>query len=151
MSFNRDCLHEYLNKSKFIVLSTINNEQVPTLRTLGSFAVDGLTAYFSTGKGTDKVQQIRSNPQVSILFQHENQELGSFINATITGEASEIKAEAELKQAIKLLSDRSPRFKERVEKGELGNNTFFRIDPQEVKVLDFSKGTGPDAVEIIRV
>jgi pyridoxamine 5'-phosphate oxidase len=151
MSINTNNLHEYLNQTKFIVLSTINNEQVPTLRTLGSFAVDELTTYFSTGKKTDKVQQIKSNPQVSILFQHENQELGSFVNATITGKATEITAETELEKAIKVLSDRSPKFKERVEKGEIANNTFFRIDPQEVKVLDFSRGVGPNAVEIIKV
>ncbi|MBP2625469.1 MAG: pyridoxamine 5-phosphate oxidase-related FMN-binding protein [Firmicutes bacterium] len=151
MSINTKSLYEYLNQTKFIVLATTSDEQVPTVRTLASFAVDELTTYFSTGKKTDKVQQIKSNPQVSILFQHENQELGSFVNATITGKATEITAETELEKVIKLLSDRSPRFKERVEKGEIANNTFFRIDPQEVKVLDFSKGVGPNAIEIIRI
>jgi len=150
MSITTNSLHEYLNQTKFIVLAT-NNEQVPIVRTLASFAVDNLTTYFSTGKKTDKVQQIKSNPQVSILFQHENQEIGSFVNATITGKATEITEKIELEKAIKVLSDRSPRFKERVDKGEIDNNIFFRIDPQELKVLDFSKGLGPNAVEILRI
>jgi len=151
MSINTNGLHDYLNQTKFIVLSTISNEQVPTLRTLASFAVHELTTYFSTGKVTDKVQQIKANPQVSVLFQHENQELGSFYNATIAGKATEITTDSEREKAIKLLSDRSPNFKARVEKGEIGNNAFFRIDPQEIKVLDFSKGLGPNAVGIIKI
>jgi len=151
MSINTNSLHEYLNQTKFIVLATTSNGQVPTVRTLASFAVDELTTYFSTGKQTDKVQQIKSNPQVSILFQHENQEISSFYNATIAGKATEITAETERQKAINLLSNRSPKFKERVEKGEIANNTFFRIDPQEIKILDFSKGVGPSAVEFIRI
>lgn len=151
MSINTGSLHDYLNQTKFIVLSTINNEQIPTLRTLASFAVDELTTYFSTGKVTDKVQQIKANPQVSVLFQHENQELRAFYNATITGNATEITADIEREKAIKLLSDRSPNFKARVEKGEIGNNVFFRIDPQEIKVLDFSKGLGANAIGILKI
>ena len=65
--------------------------------------------------------------------------------------ANQITAEEEVDKAIKLISDRSPNFKARADKGELGNNVFFRVDAQEVKVLDFAKGVGPKAVEVIAV
>lgn len=150
MSINEKSLNEYLNQTKFIVLSTITSEQAPTLRSLASFAVDELTTYFSTAKVTDKVEQIKANPQVSILFQHENQELSAFYNATIAGKAIEVTEETERQKAIQLLSSRSPNFKARVESGQIANNTFFRIDPQEVKVLDFTKGLGPNAVSVLK-
>jgi len=79
MSIDNDQISTYLNKTKFIILATVNKEQTPVLRAIGSFAVDGLTAYFSASKSTAKVEQIESNPKVSILFQHKNQELSSFL------------------------------------------------------------------------
>jgi len=73
------------------------------------------------------------------------------LHISITGLAHEIIVQDEVAKAIKLLSAKSPRFKERAKKGEISNNTFFRVDPQEVKVVDFSKGVGQNAVEVIRV
>lgn len=142
---------EYLNQTKWIILATVDKSQTPVLRTLGSFAVDGLTTYFSTGKSTAKVDQIESNPKVSVFFQHENQELPSFVTVSVCGIANKVTSEEEVNKVITLLSNRSPKFKEKVEKGELDNSVFFRVDPNEVKLLDFSKGIGPQAVEVITV
>lgn len=150
MSINENTLPEYLNQTKYIILATVN-DNAPVLRSLGSFAVEGTTAYFSTHKNTAKVKQIESNPTVSVLFQHENQDLSSFVNVSITGEANKITAEEDLIKAVNLIGDRNPRFKERFEKGEISDNVFFRLEPREVKILDFSKGIGPDAVQVITV
>ena len=141
---------EYLNQSKFIILATIKHD-APVVRTLASFASEGLTTYISTGKSTAKVEQIHANPKVTVFFQHENQDLASYVNVSIIGTANQITAEEEVDKAIKLIADRSPNFKARAEKGELVNNIFFRVDAQEVKVLDFAKGVGPKAVEVITV
>lgn len=149
MSIDKGKINEYLNKTRFIVLATVDENRVPVLRSLGSFGVDGLTAYFSTGKNSRKVGQIRENPGVSLLFQHEEQQLQSFINVTITGDAHPVTEEEEINRAVAVLSARNPGFKERVEKGLLSNNIFFRVDPKELKIVDFSKGTGPAAVEVI--
>lgn len=50
-----------------------------------------------------------------------------------------------------MLGDRNPRFKQRAEQGELGDTVVFRVDPQEVKVLDFGQGAGAQAVQVIAV
>lgn len=151
MSIEKDNISEYLNNTKFIVLATVNKEQAPVLRSLGAFGVDELITYFSTNKGTDKVEQIESNPKVSILFQQENQELPSFVNVTITGKAIKITEEEELDKAISVIGGRNKRFKERVEKGEIKDNIIYRVDPLQVKILDFSKGAGPNAVQVIYI
>jgi len=145
----KDKVVEYLNQTKWIILATVDDNQTPVLRTLGSFAVDGFNVYFSTGNNTAKVNQIELNPKVSVFFQHENQELPSYINVSVTGKANKVTTEEELNKVITLLSNRNPKFKERVEKGEIGNSVFYRVAPKEVKLLDFSKGKGPEAVEVI--
>ncbi len=151
MALERQQVPQYLNDTRFIILSTVGPANTPATRALGSFAADGLTVYFSTGKTSDKVGQIAANPNVSILFQHEQQEVKDFANVEIRGVAEVLATEEERAKAIRLISIRNPRFKERAEKGELGGNAFLRVTPKQVKVVDFSKGHGPAAVSSIEV
>lgn len=69
----------------------------------------------------------------------------------MTGNAIQLTEKVDIERAVSLLSQRNPRFKERVEKGEINDTALFRIDPIEIKVLDFSNGIGPNAVQTIVV
>lgn len=143
-------VENYINSTKYVVLGTVKGN-IPTLRTLGSFANDGLIIYFSTNKNTEKVKHIEKNPQVSLLFQHEGQEISSFKNVSIIGRATQVSEKNEKNKAIALIGSRSPKFKERAAKGELKENVFFRVSPIEVKHLDFSKGVGTDSVQVVPI
>ncbi|MHB8062401.1 MAG: pyridoxamine 5'-phosphate oxidase family protein [Ruminiclostridium sp.] len=145
MSIEKKKINEYLNKTKFIVLATVNEGKAPIQRSLGSFAAEDFTVYFSTNKNAAKVEQIKHNSRVSILFQHENQELTSFQNVAIVGEAKEITVKEERNKAITLFGNRNPGFKDKAE------NAIFRVEPKEIKILDYSKGFGPEAIQIINV
>lgn len=140
-------IKNYLNETRYITLATVNEQQQPVQRTLGAFAVEGSTTYFSTGVGAGKVAQIAANPKVSILFQHEAQELPQFVNVAISGTAHQLTDEVEVKKAIQLISDRVPKFRERAELGNLKESLFYRVDPSEATIIDFSKGFGPAAVK----
>lgn len=142
-----DKVKQYVGETKFVILATAGKDGVPVLRTLGSFVNDGLDIYFSTGKNTAKVEQILNQPNVTLLFQHEGQQLPAFVNVAITGEAKQVQCENGYKKAVNLLSGKSARFKERAEKGELEDTAIFKVTPKSLKVLDFSRGTGPLAVE----
>lgn len=149
MSTSKEKINEYLNKTRFVVLATVDGEGAPFVRSLGSFAADGATTYFSTGGSSAKVGHIQANPQVSLFFQHEDQQLPSFYNVAVRGVARLVTDEAEIGRAVAVLSGRNPSFKERLEKGLLANNVFFRVDPEEIKIVDFSRGSGPAAVKLI--
>jgi pyridoxamine 5'-phosphate oxidase len=140
-------LQNYAERTRFIILATINEKNEPILRTLASWAIDGHRVYFATNVQSAKVQQIRQNSHVSILLQQEEQELGSFVNIAFTGEA-EPSSDEERERAIIAISDRSPRFRERVEKGELDTYALFTLLPREIKVLDFTKGIGQKAITV---
>jgi nitroimidazol reductase NimA-like FMN-containing flavoprotein (pyridoxamine 5'-phosphate oxidase superfamily) len=150
MSEIKNNVKDYINNTKYVVLGTVKNN-IPVTRTLGSFANDGFIVYFSTNKNTEKVKHIGKNPHVSLLFQHEGQELGSFKNVSITGRATQLLEKNEQDKAITVLGDRNPRFKERTAKGDIKDTALFRVEPVEVKFLDFSKGIGPDSVQVIAV
>ena len=102
-------------------------------------------------RASDKVHQIGANPNVSILFQHEDQELPAFANVEIRGVAEVLAEGEERAKAIRLISRRNPRFKERAERGQLSGSALVRVTPRKVKVVDFSRGIGPAAVSTIEV
>lgn len=137
---------EYINRTKLAVLATVRSDQVPAQRVMGKFALDGLDVLFSTPIQTGKVEQIEQNPAASFFFQHENQPPELFRNVTITGTARRLTEGPELDKAIKLLGDRIPKLKAKIESGEEKNTAIYRITTKEIKYLDYSLGRGKAGV-----
>ncbi|HEY6008648.1 MAG TPA: pyridoxamine 5'-phosphate oxidase family protein [Geobacteraceae bacterium] len=148
MSNDHAWIAEYLGKTRFIVLATVNDGR-PAVRTIAAFAADGLAPVFSTHKDTDKVRQLTENPHVSILFEHENQNLRSFVNITISGIARRVESELERERVIALIGARNLRYQERAARGDLVEQVFYRVEPHELTILDFKKSPSPQGVERI--
>jgi pyridoxamine 5'-phosphate oxidase len=144
---------EYIAKSRTVILGSVTKEGVPELRTLASFANDGLVVYLSTSKTSRKVGQLKDNPHATLLFQHEGQEIPQFRNVALTGTIAKVcsKCGQEYEHAVKLLGSRNPRFKERAEKGQLEETAILKLTPHRVKLVDLSKGSGAAAVEEVEL
>ena len=142
---------DYIGKTRVSALATVRADGAPVVRAIGGFAPDGLDVYFSTAKASAKAAQIAGDAPVSFYFQHDNQEIPTFKYVNLIGQARELNAESERQKAIGILSARSPRFKARAEKGELQDTVIYRVSPSEIKYLDFSKGQGPDSVQILKL
>jgi nitroimidazol reductase NimA-like FMN-containing flavoprotein (pyridoxamine 5'-phosphate oxidase superfamily) len=148
MSLDNKQISEYLNKTRLIVLATISDGR-PVLRTMAAFAADGVSPVFSTHKGTDKVWQIDVNPHVSILFEHENQSLRTFVNITISGIARRVDQQQERERIVSLIGTKNLRYRERELRGELVEHILYRVEPQEIKIMDFRKSPGPQGIQKI--
>lgn len=153
MSFNKEELINYISQVRFLILATVSKceEYYPAIRTIGGFANDGLTIYFSTDSDSQKIKQIKANPNVVAFFQQENQELSNFQNVTITGKAKQVIDKKSLRTAINVISNKNPRFKKRIEKGDDQSLAIFVIEPEKIKSLDFSRGNGNEAVQVHQV
>ncbi|MBJ6724345.1 pyridoxamine 5'-phosphate oxidase family protein [Geomesophilobacter sediminis] len=132
----------YVDKTRFAVLAYVREDGTPQLRSMGSFVPDGLKLYFSTRKDAAKVGEIGKQERITFFFEHEGQELNQWQNVHLAGPAARVEEGEEYRRAVQLLSERNPRFKERVEKGELPNIQLFRLDTEEVEFLDYGKGFG---------
>lgn len=132
----------YIDKTRFAVLAYVRSDAAPLVRSMGSFVPSGLDLYFSTRKDAAKVKEIGDQKRVSFFFEHDDQELNQWQSVLLIGDAVKVDDGAELNRAVELLSNRSPRFKERVEKGELASTQIFRLKTDEVEYLDYGKGFG---------
>jgi pyridoxamine 5'-phosphate oxidase len=132
----------YVDKTRFAVLAYVRNDGIPLLRSMGSFVPDGVNLYFSSRKDAAKVKEIGDRSRISFFFEHEGQELNQWQNLLLLGDAVKVTDGAELDKAVQLLSNRNPRFKERIEKGELASTQIFRLNTEEFEFLDYGKGFG---------
>lgn len=141
MSMKNNELIEYIRKTKSLVLGTVTEKNKPALRSIGSFGTDGTFIYFSTGAATSKVQQIASNPNVSLLFQHENQQFPAFRNVSVAGKAERLTEAADKKAAVNFITARNPAFSKRIAQNGLDTFALYKVTPIEIKLLDFGKGS----------
>jgi uncharacterized pyridoxamine 5'-phosphate oxidase family protein len=142
---------EYIKQTRWATLATVREDGAPVLRVMGSFAPDGRNVLFSTRKYAANVGQIARNSFVNFFFQHENQKLETFKNVAIIGRAEELVDGLEYQRAVEILGARNPRFKARAERGELADTAIYLIHTSEIKYLDYARGTGPAAIQEIKL
>ena len=133
---------DYANTTRFATLAYIRDDGSPVQRSFGSFALADYDVIFSTRKEAAKVRDISTNNKVSFLFEHDSQELPKWRNALFIGEAHKIEDPRELDWAVGILSARNPRFKERIDKGELSVIQLFKLKTTDIEYIDYSKGAG---------
>ena len=133
---------DYANTTRFATLAYIRDDGSPVQRSFGSFALADYDVIFSTRKEAAKVRDISTNNKVSFLFEHDSQELPKWRNALFIGEAHKIEDPRELDWAVGILSARNPRFKERIDKGELSVIQLFKLKTTDIEYIDYSRGAG---------
>ena len=141
---NKTEIQKYILASRYALLNYVRQNLTPVSRAIGSFAPDGDDLFFSTGKESAKVEEINRNKRVSFYFEHDNQVLENWKSVLLIGDAEPvIVGSADYNKAIEHLSAKSPRFRERVAKGDLDSALIYRIKTSELEYLDRSKGYGP--------
>jgi uncharacterized pyridoxamine 5'-phosphate oxidase family protein len=142
---------DYMEQTLWAELATVREDGTPVIRTMGAFSIDngGARICFATMPGAPKTRHIASNSRVSFFFQHEGQDFMTFRNVEALGDAGKITAEEEIRRAAEMICARSPFVKEMIEKNGLGAFEFYEIRVSEIKHLDFGKGVGPQAIEVI--
>jgi nitroimidazol reductase NimA-like FMN-containing flavoprotein (pyridoxamine 5'-phosphate oxidase superfamily) len=135
---------KYIQDSKLGLLTYVRSDATPVSRAMGSFAPDGVNLYFSTGRDTAKVGEIENNRRVSFYFAHDNQSPDIWKSVLLIGDAEQLHSGSSGSEtAIVRLAAKSPRFRERVEKGDLESAVIYRINTRELQYLDRSKGYCP--------
>lgn len=143
-------IQSYIQESKFALLTYVRSDLTPVTRAMGSFAPNGENLYFSTGRESAKVQEIEKNKRVSFYFEHDNQLPESWKSVLLIGDAEQVTSgSVDYATALERLGAKSPRFKERIIKGDLDSAVIYRLGTREVEYLDRSKGYGPPVKIIV--
>jgi len=126
-----DNYRDYIYDNKALVLSTVDENGNPQVRSIGGYTVEGEDIFFQTGAATKKVSEIANNNNVTLLFQHEGQQVPK--NITVYGQANKL-SETEAKKASELIKKRRPQINYDPEV-----NVIYRVSVDTIKVLDFEE------------
>jgi len=138
---NHDEIVSYIQGTKVALLTYLRSDLTPVTRAIGSFAADDTDLFFSTGKETAKVAEIERNKRVSFYIEQGNQTPDTWKSVLLIGDAEPLKTgSVDYATALLRLGAKSPRFKERIEKGDLDSAAIYKITTREIEYLDRSSG-----------
>jgi general stress protein 26 len=131
---------DFISANKTLIINSIGLDGYPNTRIFFSHANEGFTVYFASGKRTAKAAEIERNPNLNAYYEDTAQDAAAWINVTVYGKAEILAEESdEYKLAIRLISAKNPNFEKRIEGGILPEGFIYKVIPEKVKVLDFSK------------
>lgn len=138
-----------INTQSDLTLATLREDGYPQANTV-SYANDGLTIYFGTGRDSQKVKNIQHCDKVSLTIDPPYADLNE-IKGLSMGGIGEVLADdsAESRRAIEILTKKYPAVLDMPPPGGPGAVVFVKISPEVVSVLDYKKGFGH--TELVRV
>lgn len=136
----------YISSTRFGLLTYVRSDKSPVTRAMGSFALDGADIVFSTQTKAAKVAAITADKRISFFFEQDNQEPAKWINALVIGDVESPQNDSEKDHLIAILSQRNPKFKEKVEKDGLTGTSIFTLKTKEIQYLNRSNGLGTTTI-----
>jgi len=106
-----------------------------------SYVADGTAIYFGTWAKSQKAQNIARDPRVSIAITAPYASWDAIRGVSLAGHAKRVTDAAELERVFQLMVGKFPQIGQFVQAGDV-EMALFRVDPEVVSILDYSKGFG---------
>jgi len=138
---------EILRTTNDLTVATVRPDGYPQATTV-SYVSDGLKIYFGTGAAAPKARNIAQCGKVSITVNRPYETWEQIQGLSIGGIAERVTDPAELGLVGRLMLEKFPQVAGYVP-SDASEMTIFRVTPQVISLLDYSKGFGhTDLVEV---
>ncbi|HEX8755192.1 MAG TPA: pyridoxamine 5'-phosphate oxidase family protein [Steroidobacteraceae bacterium] len=131
-----------LDQHRTMSLATLRPDGWPQATTVG-FAHEGLTLYFLCGPDSQKASNLAFDDRVSLTIDHDTPQVMEITGLSMAAHAQRVVDRAEAEKALQLLMQRYPEqhlLPMPMPKPE--EVAVFRVKPEVISVLDYSKGFG---------
>ena len=131
-----------LDQHRTMSLATLRPDGWPQATTVG-FAHDGLTLYFLCGPDSQKASNLALNDRVSLTIDHDTPQVMEITGLSMAAHAQQVVDPGEAEKALHLLMQRYPEQNSLpVPMPKPEEVAIFRVEPEVISVLDYSKGFG---------
>jgi nitroimidazol reductase NimA-like FMN-containing flavoprotein (pyridoxamine 5'-phosphate oxidase superfamily) len=131
-----------LDQHRVMSLATLRSDGWPQATTVG-YAHDGLTLYFLCGPDSQKASNLSHDDRVSLTIDHDTPQVMEISGLSMAAHAQRVLDRAEAENALRLLMQRYPEQRSLpLPMPEPGQVAVFRVTPEVISVLDYSKGFG---------
>lgn len=110
--------------------------------TVVSFVNDGLKIYFGCSKDSQKFRNIALDDRMSATVTAPYEDWREIRGVSIGGRAVRVEEDVELMRVSELMLRRFPQIAEFISIGDPDAIAVFRIEPEVISVLDYSRGFG---------
>lgn len=138
---NKDFAIRVIEGAQDLTLATVRPDGFPQATTV-SFAHDGLTLYVGIGKHSQKANNIRQNPKVSLTINLPYKDWREIRGLSMSALAEVLEDPVAIAAAQACLLRRFPQVAEWGGPNMAAEVAFLKITPQVISVLDYSKGFG---------
>ncbi|HJS89511.1 MAG TPA: pyridoxamine 5'-phosphate oxidase family protein [Steroidobacteraceae bacterium] len=131
-----------LDQHRTMSLATLRPDGWPQATTVG-FAHDGLTLYFLCGPDSQKASNLALNDRVSLTIDRDSPQVMDITGLSMAAHAERVVDRAEAEKALGLLLQRYPeQHSLPLPMPKPEDIAIFRVKPDVISVLDYSKGFG---------
>lgn len=138
-SAQREQAISILDAAADLTIATNRADGYPQATTV-SFVHDGLTIYFGTGAQAQKAKNIARDGRVSITVDLPYANWDDIKGLSLGGRATRVTSPDEMGKIGALMFAKFPQLKDIAQNGF--DMTLFRVDPEVVSILDYSRGFG---------
>lgn len=124
-----------------LTLATIREDGYPQATTV-SYANDGMTIYVAVGKQSQKADNIRHCPKVSLTINNDYQDWEHIKGISMGAQAEILDDPEEIARAEGQMLKRYPHLGQATQGWTPDDIAFLKIRPEVISVLDYQKGFG---------
>jgi nitroimidazol reductase NimA-like FMN-containing flavoprotein (pyridoxamine 5'-phosphate oxidase superfamily) len=138
-----------LDEHRILSLATIRPDGWPQATTVG-YVNEGMTIYFMCGKDSQKARNLAHDDRVSLTIDHDTTDPMAIRGLSMAARAVAVTDQALLRRAmLELLPKKYPEYAPLMQQADLDTMVAFRLVPQVISVLDYTKGFGhADLVQV---
>jgi nitroimidazol reductase NimA-like FMN-containing flavoprotein (pyridoxamine 5'-phosphate oxidase superfamily) len=132
-----------LDQHRIMTIATLRPDGWPQATTVG-YGNEGLVLYFLCGRDSQKAANLARDDRVSLTIDHDTPQVMEISGLSMAARAKAVVDPQEAEKALRLLMVRYPK----QDSPELpampspADVALFRVTPQVISVLDYTKGFG---------
>ena len=138
----RTTILKLLDQHRIMTLATLRPDGWPQATTVG-YGNDGLTLYFLCGLDSQKATNLARDGRVSLTVDHDTPQVMEITGLSMAARAEAVTDPAEGEKAMQLMMQKyPPQSSLPGPMPKFAEVRVFRVTPQVISVLDYSKGFG---------
>jgi len=131
-----------LDEHRIMSLATLRADGWPQATTVG-YVNDGLTLYFLCGSDSQKAKNLSRDDRVSLTIDHDVSDPMAIKGLSMAARATLVLDQLQAQQMMRMmLPKRYPEYAAAMGTMDLSGVVIFKVTPDVISVLDYSKGFG---------
>ncbi len=131
-----------LDEHRLMSLATLRPDGWPQTTTVG-YVSDGLNLYFMCGKDSQKAKNLARDNRVSLTIDSDTSDPMAICGLSMAARAVPVTDQDQIKRTmLAMLPKKYPEYSKMTGQLDLSQVAVFKVAPEVISVLDYSKGFG---------